>query len=212
MRQIPMMTKVSLALGCLVASAGCFTGTGGDGGSQAGASAGAAGQMGGSGASGGGGGGGGATGGGGGMAGGGATGGAGGDGCNGVIPALCRMCGDGSCGDAVCRNGAYEFVCPEDGTGGTGMGGGAGIAGAGGVAGVGGVGGVGGTGGVGGDCFVGGCSGQLCTDQPDVASTCEWTEAYACYKDATCERQGDGQCGWTRTPILEECLKKAGAI
>ncbi len=43
--------------------------------------------------------------------------------CNGQIPALCRVCADGSCGEAVCKGGSYEFVCPEDGTGGTSGGG-----------------------------------------------------------------------------------------
>ena len=55
-------------------------------------------------------------------------------------------------------------------------------------------------------CYIGGCSDQLCSDRSDVASTCEWTERYACYRDATCERQTDGACGWTETPALTECL------
>jgi hypothetical protein len=55
-------------------------------------------------------------------------------------------------------------------------------------------------------CFVGGCSGQVCSDQEGVISTCEWREEYACYRDATCERQSDGQCGWTETPELLTCL------
>lgn len=55
-------------------------------------------------------------------------------------------------------------------------------------------------------CYVGGCSGQLCTDEPNAVSTCEYTAAYACYKTAKCERQGSGQCGWTPTPELNMCL------
>ena len=58
-------------------------------------------------------------------------------------------------------------------------------------------------------CFVGGCSGQLCTDRDDIASTCEWREEYACYRTATCERQDDGACGWTETPVLRACLGPA---
>jgi hypothetical protein len=60
-------------------------------------------------------------------------------------------------------------------------------------------------------CKVGGCSSQLCLDAngPDVASTCEWTEAYACYRTATCEPQQDGACGWTETDELRECLDAA---
>jgi hypothetical protein len=60
-----------------------------------------------------------------------------------------------------------------------------------------------------GGCYVGGCSGQLCTEERGAASTCEYTEAYACYKTATCERQPSGQCGWTPTAALNMCLDNA---
>lgn len=60
-----------------------------------------------------------------------------------------------------------------------------------------------------GKCYVGGCSAQLCTDQPDAVSTCEWTEAYGCYKNAVCERQASGACGWTETTELKQCLADA---
>lgn len=56
------------------------------------------------------------------------------------------------------------------------------------------------------ECFVGGCSSQLCTDEPNMASTCEYRSEYACYQSATCERQSDGECGWTETPTLRACL------
>jgi hypothetical protein len=55
-------------------------------------------------------------------------------------------------------------------------------------------------------CYRGGCSGQICSDRPNVISTCEWRAEYACYRDATCERQADGGCGWTQTPELEACI------
>jgi len=55
-------------------------------------------------------------------------------------------------------------------------------------------------------CFVGGCSGQICSDQEGVISTCEWREEYACYSDAKCEVQADGNCGWTQTAELSACL------
>jgi hypothetical protein len=57
-------------------------------------------------------------------------------------------------------------------------------------------------------CFVGGCSGQICSNDPYVVSTCEWRPEYACYKNAKCEIQKDGNCGWTITPEIEECLQK----
>jgi hypothetical protein len=56
-------------------------------------------------------------------------------------------------------------------------------------------------------CFIGGCSGQVCSDRQGVISTCEWRPEYACYQSATCERQADGQCGWTQTTALLQCLK-----
>lgn len=57
-----------------------------------------------------------------------------------------------------------------------------------------------------GACFVGGCSSEVCSDQEGVVTTCDWHEEYACYQSATCERQGDGTCGFTPTPELEACL------
>ncbi len=55
-------------------------------------------------------------------------------------------------------------------------------------------------------CYVGGCSGQICSDQEGVISTCEWRPEYACYRDATCDVQPDGNCGWTPTAELNACL------
>ncbi len=58
-------------------------------------------------------------------------------------------------------------------------------------------------------CYAGGCSGQICSDDPNAVSTCEWTEAYACYQSATCEAQPTGECGWTETSELTACLQTA---
>jgi hypothetical protein len=55
-------------------------------------------------------------------------------------------------------------------------------------------------------CYIGGCSSQICSDRDDGVSTCEWTEQYACYREATCDRQADGACDWTATPELAACL------
>ncbi|MES2135090.1 MAG: hypothetical protein V4449_02530 [Patescibacteria group bacterium] len=57
-----------------------------------------------------------------------------------------------------------------------------------------------------GGCFVGGCSGQICSDQVGVVSSCEFRSEYACYKSAACERQVSGKCGWTETPAFRACL------
>lgn len=57
------------------------------------------------------------------------------------------------------------------------------------------------------DCIVAGCSGQLCIDNPNKGiSTCEWREEYACYRNATCKKQSNGQCGWTMDEDLKHCL------
>lgn len=61
-----------------------------------------------------------------------------------------------------------------------------------------------------GQCYVGGCSSEICSDRPDVASNCLYTEAYACYQTAVCERQVAGACGWTKTPALLSCLNQSG--
>ena len=63
-----------------------------------------------------------------------------------------------------------------------------------------------GTGGsVGSTCQPTGCSGQVCSDQ-DVMTTCEFREEYACFRSARCERQVDGECGWTETAEYKQCL------
>ena len=52
-----------------------------------------------------------------------------------------------------------------------------------------------------------GCSSHVCAAEPTV-TTCEWTDAYACYRTATCERQANGACGWTQTEELTACLAR----
>jgi hypothetical protein len=54
-------------------------------------------------------------------------------------------------------------------------------------------------------CIKTGCSSQICSDHT-VMSTCEWRDEYACYQTAACERQADGNCGFTRTRELTACL------
>jgi eight-cysteine-cluster-containing protein len=63
------------------------------------------------------------------------------------------------------------------------------------------------------ECVTDGCSGQLCraADADPIATTCEWRDEYACYQDATCERQASGGCGWTPSDALSECLAADGA-
>ena len=60
------------------------------------------------------------------------------------------------------------------------------------------------------DCFVGGCSGQVCSSDEEVMTTCEWREEYGCYQDREVTRCGcfEGKCGWEQTPELEQCLSQ----
>lgn len=56
-------------------------------------------------------------------------------------------------------------------------------------------------------CIKTGCSGQVCSDE-EVVTTCEYRPEYDCYKQARCERQANGQCGFTPTKELTECLNR----
>lgn len=57
------------------------------------------------------------------------------------------------------------------------------------------------------DCIRTGCTGQICSDQ-EVVTSCEFLPEYICYLTARCERQPDGNCGWTPTEELRDCLEK----
>ena len=57
-------------------------------------------------------------------------------------------------------------------------------------------------------CMKTGCSRQVCSDE-EVITTCEFKTEYECYKRAACERQKNGECGFTQTPELTACLKRA---
>jgi hypothetical protein len=56
-------------------------------------------------------------------------------------------------------------------------------------------------------CIKTGCSGQICSDET-MMSTCEYRAEYECYKKAACERQANGNCGFTKTPELTSCLAR----
>jgi len=56
------------------------------------------------------------------------------------------------------------------------------------------------------DCYISGCSNQICSDQQNVVTTCEYKEGYACYKLTTCAKQADGKCGWTPTLEFNSCF------
>jgi hypothetical protein len=56
-------------------------------------------------------------------------------------------------------------------------------------------------------CIKTGCSSQVCADH-SVITTCEFRPEYACYRKAACERQKDGNCGFTKTSELTSCLAR----
>ncbi len=58
-------------------------------------------------------------------------------------------------------------------------------------------------------CFVGGCNNEICSSQKSIASTCAYRQEFACYESAKCEKQQNGQCGWTQTKELKTCINKA---
>lgn len=63
---------------------------------------------------------------------------------------------------------------------------------------------------VGSKCLKTGCSGHVCADK-EVITTCEFRPEYACYRNARCERQEDGECGWVRDEQLFACLRAGAA-
>jgi hypothetical protein len=54
-------------------------------------------------------------------------------------------------------------------------------------------------------CYIGGCNSEICADEP-MMGICIYNPQAACYRSAVCEVQGDGSCGWTKTPELDMCL------
>jgi hypothetical protein len=56
-------------------------------------------------------------------------------------------------------------------------------------------------------CIKTGCSMEICAEET-MMSTCEYRPEYECYKRAACERQANGNCGFTKTAELTSCLAK----
>lgn len=56
-----------------------------------------------------------------------------------------------------------------------------------------------------------GCGGEICADE-DVVSLCKLVPEAICYQNATCERQLNGECGWTQTEELQSCLANPPAL
>lgn len=60
-------------------------------------------------------------------------------------------------------------------------------------------------------CKKTGCSSTMCIDSnmPDIVTTCEFKPEYACYQQAECKVQDDGNCGFTQTAQLTQCLNNS---
>jgi hypothetical protein len=54
-------------------------------------------------------------------------------------------------------------------------------------------------------CKLSGCSREICSDH-DVFTPYIWRPEFSCYKQALCEIQADGKCGWIMTAELKACL------
>lgn len=60
------------------------------------------------------------------------------------------------------------------------------------------------------ECVRGGCSGQICEEAgTGTITTCEYSATYGCYQKAECTVQADGECGFTQTAALQQCLAAA---
>ena len=57
-------------------------------------------------------------------------------------------------------------------------------------------------------CFKTGCSSEVCADR-DMVTACIFRPEFACYQRARCERQANGECGFTQTSELQACLARA---
>jgi hypothetical protein len=54
-------------------------------------------------------------------------------------------------------------------------------------------------------CIKTGCSNEICAEE-SMMSTCDYKPEYECYKKAKCERQPDGNCGFTKSLEVKSCL------
>ena len=62
------------------------------------------------------------------------------------------------------------------------------------------------------ECVTAGCSGEVCAPEslaPDIITTCEWKEEYECLALTVCERQPNGQCGWTPNEEFDACMAES---
>ena len=56
------------------------------------------------------------------------------------------------------------------------------------------------------ECFIGGCSGELCTDDPETMSTCEILPGMECLKEGTSCELVNNECTWILSQSAAECF------
>lgn len=59
------------------------------------------------------------------------------------------------------------------------------------------------------NCVPAGCSAQVCAPAslaPEIITDCAWREEYDCLALTVCERQPDGECGWTPNEEFDACM------
>ncbi len=56
------------------------------------------------------------------------------------------------------------------------------------------------------ECFIGGCSRELCTDDPEAISTCEFLPGMECLvEEMSCESVA-GECAWVLSEEAARCF------
>src|SRR5688500_8646759 len=62
-----------------------------------------------------------------------------------------------------------------------------------------------------GGCVITGCNDQLCSDHL-ISTDCTQRPQDECFRDATCERNAMGNCGWRSTEALHACLARTAGM
>ena len=55
-------------------------------------------------------------------------------------------------------------------------------------------------------CYIGGCSGEICSDQTDIVSTCEILPGMECLKKGTSCKQINNECTWVLSQNAAQCF------
>lgn len=62
------------------------------------------------------------------------------------------------------------------------------------------------------ECAITGCGGELCVDADyaPLQTNCSLSQRFACYQEASCVLQADGNCGFVITEEVQACLDAYG--